>query len=289
VPQLTGPTRRQFLQRAAAGAVAAASLVPSFAYAEQKKAGRLRIGSCMLELPQAKQAGLDGIEIRTSIVGDELNLADPAVREQYKKQMKETGLPVSSLMLGFFNSFPLASDPRGPKWLQQAIEAGQDLGAPALLVAFFSNGDLLDDQGRLKKADVDAVVRHLKAVATKAQQSGTVLAIENWLSARQNAEILDRVGSAAVRIYYDVGNSSAKGYDVPAEIRWLRDRIAVFHFKDDRHYLGEGKIPFAPIAAAIEDIGYQGWIVMETASPSGNPVGDAQRNAVYVRKLFGVS
>jgi sugar phosphate isomerase/epimerase len=86
-----------------------------------------------------------------------------------------------------------------------------------------------------------------------------------------------------------VGNTTGMGYDVPAEIRFLRDRIAIFHFKDGGSYLGEGRIKFDPIAAAIKDIGYQGWIVMETSNPSRDAVADAKRNAAYIRKLFGMA
>ena len=43
------------------------------------------------------------------------------------------------------------------------------------------------------------------------------------------------------------GNSTRLGYDVPAEIRLLKERIAMFHFKDGRSYLGEGEVKFAPI------------------------------------------
>ncbi len=44
--------------------------------------------------------------------------------------------------------------------------------------------------------------------------------------ARQNADLLERIGHESVRIYYDVGNSFSRGYDVPAEIRFLKGRIA---------------------------------------------------------------
>ena len=116
-----------------------------------------------------------------------------------------------------------------------------------------------------------------------------ILAIENTLSAKQNIEILERIGQDSVAIYYDVGNSTRMGYDVPAEIRLLKDRIAMFHFKDGPNYLGEGEVKFEPIAAAIKDIGYQGWIVMETSNPSKDAVADAKRNAAYIRKLFGMT
>ena len=255
---------------------------------EAAPAAKIRVGACVVGLEQAKQAGLDGVEIRVGGPADRLEIADPAVRAKYKDQMRETGLVVSSLMMGLLNSYPLASDPRGPAWLEQSIDGAQDLGAKVILVAFFGKGSLLDGD-QLKKADVDVAVQRLKAAAPRAGRAGVILAIENMLSARQNAEILDRIGHDAVRVYYDVGNTTGRGYDVPAEIRFLKDRIAMFHFKDGRNYVGEGKIQYEPVAAAIKDIGYQGWIVLETSSPSKNPVADVKRNAANVRKLFGIA
>ena len=131
-------------------------------------------------------------------------------------------------------------------------------------------------------------VQRLKDAAPRAKDTGVILAIENTLSGRQNAEMLERIGHPSVRVYYDVGNSTGKGYDVPAEIRFLKERIACIHFKDRDRYLGEGLIQFEPIAAAIKAIGYQGWIVMETANPSGNAMADAKRNAAFIRRLFGL-
>jgi len=289
------PTRREFLRRlGAAGGLAAVSgvLAPSLLAAEpakprtKAKPGRIRIGSCTIGLEDAKRAGLDGVEIGVGGPADTLQVADPAVRQEYKEKMKSTGLVISSFMMGLFNSHPLASDPRGPAWLEQAIDAAKDLGAKVILVAFFGKGSLLTQDRELKRADLDVVIERLKAAAPRAREAGVILGIENTLSAEQNAEILDHIGSEAVRIYYDVGNSTNMGYDVPAEIRFLKDRIAIFHFKDNPHYLGEGKVQFEGIAAAMREIGYQGWIILETTSPSKDRVADAKRNAVYIRRLF---
>jgi L-ribulose-5-phosphate 3-epimerase len=283
-------TRRTFLKGlvAAGGIAAGLDSFPKGAFATPAAATKFRLGSCMIGLEAAQQAGLDGVEVRVgNQAQDRLEIADPAVRQRYKDQMKATGLTISSLMMGLLNSYPLASDPRGPAWLDQSIEAAKDLGAGVVLVAFFGKGNLLEN-GQLKTADVDVVVERIKAAAPKAQAAGVILGIENTLSAQQNAEILDRIGHESVRIYYDVGNSTNQGYDVAAEIRFLKDRIAIFHFKDNPNYLGEGKVQFEPIAAAIRDIGYQGWIVLETSSPAKDPVADAKRNAAFVRKLLGM-
>ena len=288
-------TRREFLRQVtvAGGIAAAGGLAVSAALAKERAgkaaaAAKIRIGSCTIGLKDAKQAGLAGVEIGVGGAAERLHVADPEVRAKYKEEMKATGLVISSFMMGLLNSNPLASDPRGPAWLEQSIDAAKDLGASVILVAFFGKGSLL--QGReVKKADVDVMVDRLKAAAPRAKEAGVILGIENTLSAQQNADVLDRIGSDAVQIYYDVGNSTGMGYDVPAEIRFLKSRIAIFHFKDGPHYLGEGKVKFPAIAAAIREIGYKGWIVLETSSPSKDRIADAKRNAAYIRKLFGMA
>jgi len=246
----------------------------------------LRIGSCTVGFDDARRAGLDGVELRVGDAADRLEIADPAVRRRHKEKMQETGLAVSSLMMGLLNSYPLASDPRGPAWLEQSIEAAADLGAKVILVAFFGRGDLLDGD-RLKQKDVDVVVERLRAAAPAARRAGVSLAIENYLTARQNAELLERIGHDSVRIYYDVRNATDKGYNPAEEILLLKDRIVQFHFKDGANYLGEGKVDWPPAVDAIRRIGYRGWIVLETASPSGDAAADAKRNADRIRQWFG--
>ena len=279
-------SRREMLRRGLAGAAGGAALLAGFeqlAAAETRP--KLRVGACVVGLDDAKLAGLDGVELGVGGAADTLQIAEPQTLQQHKEKMKQTGLVVSSLMMGVLNGCPLASDPRAPAWLEQSIAAAKELGAGVILVAFFGKGSLLEGD-EVKKADVGVVVERLKKAAPRAKAAGVVLAIENTLNARQNADILDRVGSEAVKVYYDVGNLTGRGYDVPAEIRFLKDRIAMFHFKDGKNYLGEGAVKFPPIAAAMRDIGYQGWIVLETSSPSKDKVADVRRNAEFTRKLF---
>jgi sugar phosphate isomerase/epimerase len=245
------------------------------------------IGTCMIGLKAAREAGLDGVQLPVRLDGDHLDVASPSTRAACRRQMKETGLPICGLMMGVLNDYPLASDPRGPAWLEQAIDATQDLGARVILVAFFGKGDLRAADGTPKHADVDVVVERLRAAAPRAQRAGVVLAIEDYLDARQNLEILRRVNSPAVQVYYDVYNTGVtRGYDVPAEIRLLRGHLAQFHFKNGAQYLGQGKLRLEPILAAMNEVGYQGWIVLETSSPTNHPIADARRNGSYLRNLF---
>ena len=152
-----------------------------------------------------------------------------------------------------------------------------------MLLAFFGNGDLRDDS-----AGVNEVVKRLKAVAPKAEKAGVVLGVESWLNAEQHLGILNRVGSKAVQVYYDVCNSNDRGYDIYREIRQLgRERICEFHFKENGALLGQGKVDFKKVRAALDDIGYRGWIQIEGAVPAGKAMLESyQANCQFVRGVL---
>lgn len=286
-------TRRDFFIRGGA-ATAAALLLSQTNWAQD--APRYRLSACDWSaraggaegLQAAKTIGLDGLEVSAGGPADVLELADPARIAAYKGQMAATGVVVSSTAMGLLNGNPFATEPRAPQWLEQTIGATRDLGAKVILLAFFGQGDLRDGD-KLKAGDVDATVERIKAAAPKAQEAGVILGIENTLSAKDNLDILERIGHDSVRVYYDIGNSTNNGYDVPAEIRMLGDRICQIHFKDGGNYLGEGEVDVPAAVAAINDSGYRGWIVLETSIPSKDRDADFKRNAAYVRELMGMA
>ena len=275
-------SRRTFLQQTA-GTAATLTLMPGIVAAAETK---IRVGACVVGLEAAKQAGLDGVEVRSGNAADELDIFKPATRERLKGQMLATGLPVCSIMMGLLNDYPLATDPRAPAWLTQCIDAAQDIGAKTILVAFFSAGDLQSGK-KIKEPEFKAAVERLKAAAPRARDAGVTLAVENMLSAEQNLRMLDEIGHDAVRVYYDVYNlGKSMGYDAAAEIRALKGRIAQIHFKNGGDYLDADKPFFERMAAAVKETAYAGWIVLETSSPSKDGVADAKRNGDYIRSLF---
>ena len=106
------------------------------------------------------------------------------------------------------------------------------------------------------------------------------------LKAEDNARALDRVASDAFKVYYDVGNSTnLVGVDAAKEIRWLgRSRICQFHFKD-KGYLGQGKVDFPAVMAAVQAIGFRGYANLETSAPSGSIADDLKKNTAFLRAL----
>ncbi len=276
-------TRRSFIHHGTA-ALAAATLLPRLNAAESNT--KLRIGARQFgsNFESAKRAGMDGLELGVGGPAERLAIADPATRRKYKDAMQATGLATCSFSLDLLNGHPLFSDSQAPAWVEQTIAACKDVGAGGMLVPFFGQAHLLDGK-EWKKDALEGLVTRLKALAPKAKDAGVWLGIECSLTAKQYLELLDRVGSEAVKAYYDIGNSTNAGFDVPGDIRALKGRIGMIHFKDGPNYLGEGKVKMEPVAQAIKDIGYKEWIVLETAVPSKDAEADCRRNAEFIRKL----
>jgi sugar phosphate isomerase/epimerase len=231
----------------------------------------------------AGSLGLDGVQVSLVPKGDSLALTDPSLRRTYLEAAERTGVAIASFAIGDLNDVPLKSEPRAEKWLNEGIDVAAAMGVRVILVPFFGKGDLKNDA-----AGTDAVIAALKRLAPKAEAKGVVLAIENWLSAGDNLAILERVGSPAVRVYYDVANSHDAGHPILDEIRLLKDHIVEFHAKDTKDLYGKGSIDFPAVRQALADIGYGGWLVMEgTKMPLGLEA-SVRYDADYLKTVFGI-
>jgi L-ribulose-5-phosphate 3-epimerase len=286
-----GLSRRAMLRRSAQGAALLAlapAWAPLFAAPEKR---RFKIGACDWSIGKAsdpaafeiaKEIGLDGVQVSFGTAANDMHLRQPAVRQQYQAAAAKTGLQVASLAIAELNNIPYKSDPRTIPWVADSIDACHALGARVILLAFFSKDDLRDD-----KPGVDEVVRRLKAVAPRAEKAGVVLGIESWLSADQHLEIIDRVGSPAVQVYYDVCNSTVRGYDIYKEIRQLGKCICEFHAKENGSLLGQGPVDFRKVREAMDAIDYTGWIQIEGAVPAGQAMLPSyQANCRFLRGIF---
>ncbi len=284
-------SRREMIRQsvqATAWLAVASNCAPLFAAPDKR---RFKLGACDWSIGKmgdpaafevAKQIGLDGVQVSLGTVADDLHLRKSEVQQKYKDAVRKTGLEVASLAIAELNGIPYKSDPRTVQWVSDSVGVCTALGVRVVLLAFFSNGDLHDDP-----AGVDEVVRRLKAVAPKAEQAGAILGIESWLSAEQHLEILERVGSKAVQVYYDVCNSNDRGYDIYKEIRMLGKRICEFHAKENGALLGQGKVDFHKVRAALDDIGYRGWVQIEGAVPPGKEMLESyQANCKFMRGVF---
>ena len=282
--------RRTMLVRSAQAAtlaITASPLAPLFAAPSSR---RFKIGGCDWTLGQrsnpaaldvAKEIGLDGVQIDMGTIANDMHLRRPEVQQSYVEASKRTGVEIASLAEAEFWQAPLKTDPRAAQWLADSIDVCTALGLKVTMPACFELG--MNDT-----AGIDHVVGVFKEIMPKAEKQGVTIGLENWMSADDHLRLIERVGSPAVKVYYDVGNSTDKGRDILNEIRQLGSQICEFHFKDGNHLLGQGRIDFKKVRDALDDIHYSGWINLESASPNGI-VPDYTTQCNYLKELFPTS
>lgn len=268
-----------------------------------------RGGNCRPELiPYVKKAHLEGIQVSVATNPSNVPLRDPKVRQQYIELGKKHGIKFPSVAAGsILNSIPLATEPQSAVYVIDAVEAAAALGSTNILMAFFGNGDLRlkDSQGRfrikreepfrlyeLDTKSVSRVVEALRQIAPRAEDAGIALGLENTISAEQNLDIIDQVGSDILQVYYDLGNSTSNGYDVPGELRMLgNDRICEIHLKDNGQDVREFTSPnlqvdWPAVAEALKDIGYDKWYVIEESGRNKRFMEDTQANVKFAKELL---
>jgi len=258
---------------------------------------RFKIGICdwtlgkMAEpaaLEAARRLGFDGVQADFGMVEDNLPvLHKPELQKEYQELSQKHNIQVQSFAMGALSSVPLKNNPRGVTWLLECIGVCKAMDVKTVLIPFFGRGDLAND-----KVGRNAVAERLRQITPKAEETGIVFAIESWLSAAEDMEIIERVGSPAVKVYYDVANSHKAGHDIYEEIRLLGRHICEFHAKDYDGPFGRGSIDFKEVRLAIDDIGYRGWIIFESslwepkATLAPEIEGGFLYNLKYLREIF---
>lgn len=277
-------TRRRFLGSAAALGVSA-----RIGLAQQGRLGigvtdwNLQLGANPDSVPLASRLGFDAVQVSfgRKIVDGRMPADNPETIARYLSLSRQYKIAIDGTCVDRLHDNGLKSDPLAPKWVLDSIRLTKALNARVLLVPFFGRWALQT------RAEMDHVGDALRELGQEAAQAGVVLGLEDTISAEDNVRIMERSRSANVLVYYDVGNSTAAGFDPVKEIRWLgKDRICQFHFKDNPHYLGEGSIQFAPIVRAIRDIGFSGYANLETDAPSHDLDADMRRNLAYIRGIL---
>jgi L-ribulose-5-phosphate 3-epimerase len=302
--------RRGFLGAATAGAAVLHMNAAALAWEDHS----VKVGMCDWNLgpmaqpeliPKAKEAHLEGIQVSVGTAPDNMRLRSSEVRRQYRELGKQHGIAFPSVAAGLLNGIPLKSEPQAAVFVIDTLEAGAALGSYCILLAFFSEGDLRarDSEGNFKNVStgpfksyeldtqgVQRVVEVLKQVAPRARDLNVIIGLENTLTAEQNLEILDKVDSEYVQVYYDVGNSTEYGYDVPGEIRRIGNKnICEIHLKDwHSPMLGDsrGAVDFQAAADACREIGFDKWYVLETSGRENRFLDDTRTNVAFAKKFF---
>ncbi len=220
-------------------------------------------------IPAAAEAGLDGVEFWGYSNKDLQAVAATC---------QATALPVVAMVV---------ESPEGmldhrladqfAEATKQAISAAQSVGCTTLIC---TTGNVKEPINR-NRAHA-GVVACLKTAAPIAEQAGVTLVLEplNVLvdhpgyfltSSIEGFEIVEQVGSPAVKLLYDIYHQQITEGNLIATITSHIDLIGHFHAADvpGRHEPGTGEINYANVLAAIDEAGYEGFVGLEYAPTVG--------------------
>lgn len=213
----------------------------------------------------------------------ETDLSTERDREALLQKSKDTGVAIASTAMGIFNRTPFKAAPTAVEWAKAGVEATHQLGVGVMLLAFFGKNNLKNDAEGTAET-----IKRLKQVAPLAEDKGVILGLETTIDADEHLHIIESVGSSAVQVYYDTGNSHANGYDINKEIRQLgKELICEVHVKDrSKKIFGQGEVDFVEALKALDEIGYDRWFILE-----GGKVGKfsqtetMEKHADYLREI----
>lgn len=242
------------------------------------------------EFETARALGFSAIEWIVEAPGVERNpLLSAAGRSEIRQRISETGVLVRSVCADYFMVRRLAGDGSGATrenraMLSTLIDAAREVGAERILIPLLETSRL--DTPELE----EEVVESLASCADQAGACGVTLGLEMEVPGSAYRAVIDAVGHPSVRAYYDVGNSTAQGFDVATDVEPLLDVLHAVHIKDRRRagssvFLGSGDCNFIGFFRVLAGSGFAGDLLLQHYFDT-DPEGAARAALSTVRTLL---
>ena len=248
----------------------------------------------------AKRAGFDSIEINLAEDGELTLTSTEADVRRIADSAREAGITLSSLSNGLGWKYPLTSnDPtvrlRGTEVLRAALRVARWLDVDTILCV----PGLVSAPVRYDVA-YERSQAALRELIPEAEARGVFIGVENvWnkflLSPLEMARFVDELDSPWVGVYFDAGNILSYGF--PQHwIEILGPRIKKVHVKDFKTGIGnmlafanplQGDVPWAAVRAALDGIGYGGFVTAEVDGYAAAPELGLRHIAESLRQFFG--
>jgi len=173
-----------------------------------------------------------------------------------------------------------------------ACSVARAAGTNSILLPFFGKNIIEVDR------ELNRAIEGIGQLVDIAEDAGVVIGVESTLNFAQCRFLLGQFAdTGAVKIYQDTGNALGRKLDLPTGLRDLGlDSLAGVHLKDVKMSmssppdynvrLGAGDVKFGAILNALQAIGYDGWLVLETP-PGDDPIANGKADMAFARNLLG--
>jgi inosose dehydratase len=228
-------------------------------------------------------AGYAGVEM---FDGNVLDFAEQP--DELRELLAETGLTLVGVYTGANFVYPEIL-PDELHRVRRAAGAAQLFGAEQLVV-----GGGARRAAGTPDSDYDRLAQALDTVTEIAEQHGLSACYHPHLTTivESPAEVEKIFARSRIGFCPDTAHLAAGGGDPAALIRHYPDRIRHVHLKDSRAAsttflpLGHGEVDFTDVLAALGEVGYDGWLIVELDSYDGDPAEAARISRAYLDKVL---
>jgi len=237
-------------------------------------------------IKKAAELGADGFQIYVTHGEMAPENMDKSARVAFKSFVASQGLVISALCAdygkGFLNP---ATNPEYVEKTKRCMDLAVDLGTKIITTHI----------GHVPAAESDPQwqtgIAALTELAQYGDKVGVCFATETGPeSADLLVKFLKQIKAKSAKVNYDPANLCMWGFDQLGGVQVLKDYIVHTHAKDGKKGqmkempLGEGDVNMAAWVAALDAIGYTGFLTIER-EVGDNPVADIQMAINYLRTL----
>jgi len=189
-------------------------------------------------------------------------------------------------------------------YLKQCVDFAKAIGAKGISVTPTANMKIHAEAD--KDTELKWAVEGIREAGLYAGEHGIRLAVEAWNRyetylinrLEQSLALVNEINLPNVGCMGDTYHMNIEETDIAEAFRKVGDKLFYVHFADsNRAAPGRGHIDFKPIAQALLDIRYEGYISMELLPPFADPFSGVRceefydlytkESIEYLKRLFG--
>ena len=248
---------------------------------------RQKLGAITL----AAQLGADGVEVDMGGLGNrpsfDNQLLIDSVRKQFLDKANELQLEIFSLAMTGYYAQSFCNREEYKRSIADCIKTMQLMNVRHAFLPLGVQCDL-----RKNPSVRDSVVARLKVAGKMASDAGVIIGIETALSAKEELQLLEEIGSPAIKIYFNFSNPLKEGRDLIAELKTLgKNNISMIHAtnKDSSWLENDPQINMQKVKNTLDEMGWSGWLVIERSRDAKKPSdvkGNYGANTAYLKTIF---
>ena len=245
--------------------------------------------------------GYDAVEVAPFTLAKYVTDIPPAERKRIRDTAAKAGIAISGIHWvlvqaeGMYLTSPdAATRERTAKYFCDLVDFCADIGGKIIVVGSPKQRSLLPgvsfEQAWTWATDV------FRPSVKLAEKRGVTICFEplapvetNFINtAADGIRFTQQLGSRNFQVILDVKAMSSESKPIPQIIRESKGNFAYFHANDaNMKGPGFGDVDFRPIAAALKEVGYDGYVSVEVFKYDEGPEVIATTSLEYLKKVFG--